>query len=81
MGAVTVGVTVVIEGLRVGTEIVAVPVVGKMGSMVREPVSVETGAVPVAVAVPVAEPEGETPELVAVPVYGGCEKIEQKRTE
>jgi hypothetical protein len=64
---VTVGATVVAG--RVPVE--AVPVaVGKMGSMVREPVSVETGAVPVAVAIPVAVLDGESvPEFVAVPVY------------
>ena len=77
VGAITVGVTVVAEGLIVVTETVAVPVVGKMGLTVREPVSVEAGAVPVAVAVPVAEPEGETPELVAVPAYGVYEKMGQ----
>jgi len=70
VGTVTVGVTVMAEGLMVVAEEVAmvgtkeVAVVGKMGSMVRELVSVETGAV----AVPDAESDGETPELVAVPV-------------
>lgn len=71
MGAVTVGVTVVVGRVAVET----VPVGGRIGSMVREPVSIEPGAVPVAVAEPVAGPvagpvavpDGES---VAVPVYG-----------